>query len=75
MVCNLHFIHGLLNLEFQYIKPYQFPGRMEKLLLMSHPRCEPTTSRTPRFHNKQEVPHPTWPSGGGHYFAEGWFDI
>ena len=69
MVCNLHFPTG--DYLFQNFLEFGIEGEKgektlpvswlyEKLsLLLPRPGREPTTSRTPRLHNKQEVPHPT----------------
>ena len=69
MVCNLHFPRGLRISEFlefgiegHFRRENQVPVSWldEKLsLLLLRPGREPTTSRTPRLHNKQGVPHPT----------------
>ena len=66
MVCNLHFPTGTTYFwiwnwrAFQERKSYQFPGRMKSSpYYCRRPGREPTTSRTPRLHNKQGVPHPT----------------
>ena len=45
---------------FQERKPYQFPGGMNNSPYYIAPAGrDPTTSRTPRLHNKQGVPHLT----------------
>ena len=45
---------------FQERKPYQIPGWMKNSPYYIAPvGRELTTSRTPRLHNKQGVPHPT----------------
>ena len=51
--------------SFQKKKPYQFPGRMKNSSYYClGPGREPTTSHTPRLHNKQGVPHPTCSASG-----------
>ena len=69
MVCNLHFPTGttyfriFLNLEQKGTsgeKTLPVSWLDEKLsLILPRPGREPTTSRTPRLHNKQGVPRPT----------------
>ena len=54
--------HGGLRIsEFFRIcrRAFQVASYEKLSLLLPRPGREPTTSRTPRLHNKQEVPHPT----------------
>ena len=79
MVCDLHFPTGttyfrfFLNLEYKDIsgeKTLPVSWLDEKLsLLLPRPGREPTTSRTPRLHNKRGVPHPTHSAIGRRFRA------
>ena len=69
MVCNLHIPTGTTYFRiFQNLEQKGISGEKtlpvswldEKLSLpLPRPRREPTTSRIPRLHTKQGVPHPT----------------
>ena len=76
MVCNLHFPTG--TTYFRFFLEFGIEGHFrrenlvswldEKLsLLLSRAGREPTTSRTPRLHNNQGVPHPTRSAIGRRY--------